>query len=329
MKLPPIIAWILIAMASIPAVASETVRLGEPVSISKRYGPGDEYMGIRFLGMLRISPVQVDGLTVSELSALGWDEDAGVLYALSDSARLFHFVPEFTGDRLTGLRATAGYRLRDVERNRLSGQWADSEGLALQNARNGVSGDTELLVSFEAKMRIAALSPQGRTVRTLTLPPELRDPKIYASNNKRLEAVAVHPELGILTAPEWPLRGAPAGLISIHGLNRGRWQYPLSDAPKSALVALQALPDGTLLSLERSVQFSLVPVVTTSLRRSRPAATGGMLEVEDLAVLSTSDGWRTDNFEGLAWHRDNRFFIVSDDNRQPLQRTLLLYFEVL
>jgi hypothetical protein len=36
-----------------------------------------------------------------------------------------------------------------------------------------------------------------------------------------------------------------------------------------------------------------------------------------------------DNFEGIAHHRDNRYFLVSDDNNSALQSTVLVYFEIL
>jgi hypothetical protein len=36
-----------------------------------------------------------------------------------------------------------------------------------------------------------------------------------------------------------------------------------------------------------------------------------------------------DNFEGLAHHEGNRYFMISDDGRNPLQRTILMYFEIL
>ena len=48
-----------------------------------------------------------------------------------------------------------------------------------------------------------------------------------------------------------------------------------------------------------------------------------------MAVFDTSQGWLLDNFEGLARHREQRFFMVSDDNRSALQSTLLVYFELL
>ena len=73
-----------------------------------------------------------------------------------------------------------------------------------------------------------------------------------------------------------------------------------------------------------------VPIVI-ALRRTELArgARDSPLAVETLAVLDSSLGWSVDNFEGLARHRGRRLFLVSDDNFNELQRTLLVYLEIL
>ena len=48
-----------------------------------------------------------------------------------------------------------------------------------------------------------------------------------------------------------------------------------------------------------------------------------------LAKLETKDGWNIDNFEGLTKIEKNRYLMISDDNNSPLQKTLLVLFEVL
>jgi hypothetical protein len=51
--------------------------------------------------------------------------------------------------------------------------------------------------------------------------------------------------------------------------------------------------------------------------------------VVETRSLDSGKGHQIDNFEGLARHRGNRFFLVSDDNDLFLQRSLLMYFELL
>jgi len=46
-------------------------------------------------------------------------------------------------------------------------------------------------------------------------------------------------------------------------------------------------------------------------------------------VLDNTKGWLLDNFEGLTQHQGRYFFMVSDNNDNRLQRTLLTYFEIL
>ena len=53
------------------------------------------------------------------------------------------------------------------------------------------------------------------------------------------------------------------------------------------------------------------------------------VQTREIVRFDSSKGWRLDNFEGLAHYRGRRYFMVSDDNRSPLQKTLLVYFEIL
>jgi hypothetical protein len=97
------------------------------------------------------------------------------------------------------------------------------------------------------------------------------------------------------------------------------------------LVDLASAPQGGLLVLERRYRNVFSPVIFAIRRlRADPARqpNGGAVAVEDLAILDNTRGWSVDNFEGLAHHRDNRYFMVSDDNNSALQSTLLLYFEL-
>ena len=89
------------------------------------------------------------------------------------------------------------------------------------------------------------------------------------------------------------------------------------------------LADRRLLVLERAHSWLGMSLVIQLSRTSPWTAAGQLLEKTPLARFDSSLGWRVDNFEGLAHHEDNRFFIVSDDNGSALQTTLLVYFELL
>ena len=45
--------------------------------------------------------------------------------------------------------------------------------------------------------------------------------------------------------------------------------------------------------------------------------------------MNSHKGWSVDNFEGLVRVGKNRSAMISDDNNNFFQRTLLIYFEVL
>ena len=184
-------------------------------------------------------------------------------------------------------------------------------------------------MSFEQIPRITEFSPAGAALASHELPAPLSDAARYVSTNTAIEAVAWHPRLGYLVAPERPLRGDGADTVPIHDLQGRRWRYPLYETPNSSLVAMEALSDGSLLTLERGFSRLLFPLVITIRRTGAlDRDSNATLEVQTLAVLDSSRGWRVDNFEGLTRHEGMRFFMVSDDNNQALQRTLLVYFEV-
>lgn len=303
-----------------------------PISLADQVSLGDTYAGIRLLGALRITRAEIDGLRLCGLSGLAWDEDAGLLYAISDESRLFHLRPEF--DRqgfLSGMRPMAAYPLRDAVGISLRRPFDDSEGLAIRNGENSIPGDTELLVSFEVKPRVARYSPKGEWRGEEALPTLLRDIRNYRNSNQALEAVTLDPRWGVLVGSETPLRNDPASQVRIFTRNGSFWNYPLSQAPGSALVDMVALPDGGLLTLERAFVAPLRPLII-SLRRTEPLPAPGtgptLLPVVDVAVFDSSQGWLLDNFEGLARHRGQRFFMISDDNCNAWQTTLLVYFEL-
>lgn len=296
---------------------------------SQDYRAGDSFMRVRLLGALRLpKTLGVNGHHLSELSGLAWDEDEQLLYALSDQGRVFHLRPIFTAGRLTDVDVVDSYALRDEHDRILRGPATDSEGLGLQNHRNGQPGDTRLIIAFERIARVSAYDPKGIHVHSYELPKSLRNPG-HQGHNRGFESVAHHPEHGLLTAPELPIRSAENA--AIYALDGASWIYPRYPAPNSALVAMETLPDGSLLTLERSFTSVWLPV-RIILRRTAPLTAGSQataLAADEIAVFNSYEGWRIDNFEGLARHQGMRFFLVSDDNESAMQKTILMYLEVL
>jgi hypothetical protein len=285
-------------------------------------------MSIRLLGVLRLANVSRDSIEISELSDLAWDEDEQLLYAVSDQGYLLHLQPIFKNGIIDDLLLSGKHVLLDNNGVSLQGNNADSEGLDIIRSNNNIKGDSELLVSFERNPRIERYSSQGTFLGGYRLPAELVSIKNYLSKNKSLESVALHPEHGIITAPERPLTNANKKIFTLYNLQGDKWAYPPLYPDISAITSLATLTNGNLIILERiySNKYSPISVAIRELILSEMDDTP---EIKTLALFKQDDGFLIDNFEGLAHHKDNRFFMISDNNENFFQKTLLMYFEVL
>lgn len=300
------------------------------VALSETIKIGDRIGRIRFLGMLQLPNPTVDGMRFSQLSGLAWDDDDGILYAISDKGFLFHLQPVFENGVLTGLKLLKAFHLREAANKKpFKGSHADSEGLDILKARNGHKGDAELIISFERFPRIARYSPDGYAIEESPLPAPLNDARMYQDSNKMLESVCVDSRLGILTVPEAPLKGERPGYTRIFSLDGRSWIYPLPAGNR--ISALECLGNNRVMVLESNFSGLLIrlEVFLKIATLSSDGSPTDPVPVETAVALDSGKGQQIDNFEGLAWHRGNRFFLVSDDNDLFLQRSLLMYFELL
>ena len=303
--------------------------VSRPYIFSSQYQLGDIYQGIRILGALELRRREINRLPMVELSGLAWDDDDGLLYAVSDGGTLFQLEPRFEEGRLTEVTAHRGYQLRDQSGQALVGAASDSEGMDIINGRDGIRGNATLAVSFERLPRLEEITPTGRWVRSLPIAPVHRTLSNFRDPNQALEATAYHPTLGWLTAPERSLEMEKT--IGIRSANGHVVRYQRYPARHSGLVAFEPLADGSLLTVERSFDPATATLIV-ALRRT--TVLDGTLQVQtpqvqDVAIFDSRGDITVDNFEGLTRHRGNRFFLVSDDNDNFFQRTLLIYFELL
>lgn len=295
--------------------------VGTPVVLSDQVASDDAYMALQLRGILRLS----GDSALAELSDLAWDEDEQLLYGVTDRGRLLHLRPKFTAGQLTGLDLVRHYPLREENGKATSGSRKDAEGLALEGGNNGQSGDSRLLVSFERNHRILRYSPQGEYDSVVEMPPAMQQSAVRPRGNHGMEALALHPTLGMITGSE---KTRLAGTLSLFSSKGGAWSYPTVEAA-DALVALEATPNGDLLILHRSYQELFLPLVITLTRVSLSQLEQQQrLTPRVVARFDTTEGWRTQNFEGLTRHQGNRYFMVSDDNGKPWASTQLIYFEL-
>jgi len=305
---------------SFPSLQARAVELCESPPACARIGK------LRLLGALELPSRSVNGLRFSGLSALAWNDDDNLLYALTDHGVLFSLRPIFRDGRLEDVTLLHAAALIDpVTRKPVRWRRSDAEGLDILNGRNGRQGDAELIVSFEGEPRIARYRPDGQFIADVPLSGPPRDIRNYRYN-KMLEAVCIHPREGVLTAPEEPLNDE-TGTARLYRADGRAWRLTPG---RGGIVALECLPNGDVLVMERDYSMFTLRFIITLRRLHLPPGTtpDSLLPAETLATLDSHQGLQIDNLEGLARHDGNRFFMVSDDNDVFIQRTLLSYFEL-
>lgn len=270
-----------------------------------------------------------NSLPVTELSDLAWDEDEQVLYAISDEGFLYHLELIIKNKQLQTVNIIAAMRLKNKRKKPLKGQYKDAEGLSIRNHNNGIRGDSQLIISFENKPRIAIHDTKGQFLNEIKVVKKLQERKSFRGNNKALESVTIHPQHGILTAAEKPLKEKSLNTQTVYSSTGKEWNFAASTVKNSSVTAIEVLDKNKILILERAYNGIFSPIVI-SLRQLNLQNCGGIkhCEIELIAKFDSSDGWILDNFEGLTHFRDNQYLMVSDNNNSPLQKTILVLFEI-
>jgi hypothetical protein len=284
-----------------------------------------ELNNFKVLGLIQLKQYAGEDFPLMEFSGLAWDHDQNSLIILSDRGFIIHTKPIFSNERLVDLKLLSYNLLKDEKGKPLKYKAADSEGLALMNSKNNIPGDTELIVSFERKNRILRYTTNGEFISKYPLNNDLDKISNYAGANKALEAITLHPQFNIITGPERPLKNTSNNLLSLHTLNKDVWYFKQDNKDYGSLVGLTTLPNNQLIALER-IFSSIFAGVSNVIHLITLDANS--LQQEKLVKLSPTASYFNENFEGISWHKDNRFFMVSDDNDNLLQRSLLVYFEI-
>lgn len=245
------------------------------------------------------------------ISALAYSKQYG-LYALGDRGGLYHLGLTLEDAKIKTLTLLDAMPLRNKKGKVLDHN--DAEGM--------VFDEDTLLISFERKPRILRFDLQGKKLNAMPLNPVLKDIENYTSKNKALEALVWTKKYGLITAPENPLKHTSQHLHTLYALEH-RWTFKAMES----LVAMDVLPDGTLLTLERRFEYwKGYHIVLRQIDLAH--CPNGLCEARLLASLKSEDGWELDNFEGLCHLYDGFYLMVSDDNDNPWQETLLVLFEL-
>lgn len=291
---------------------------------------GDRHMNIKLMGNIALSGAKVNGLPIVEVSDLAWDNDTETLYGISDDGYLYTLKLSLNQNQLTHAKITNAVKLLGKNNKPLRGSKNDPEGLSIKNHSNGNKSDAELLISFEGDSRIERYNTRGQYIGDVKIPSKLKKQKNYRGNNRTLESVTLHPRYGIITAAELPLKENPQKIQTLYSQHGKEWHFPRNAAKESSVTALEVLENGDILVLERAFSGIFSPLVI-SLRQVQlnKCNKKGRCAVKDIAIFNSSKGWNVDNFEGLTKLKDNRYLMISDDNKSPLQQSIMVMFEVI
>jgi len=264
-------------------------------------------------------------------SGLVLSKDGTKLVAVSDRGWWFTADVIYDGDSLSGIANGRTARMLGPGGKRFTGNHRqDAEGVSAYGA-NGLSGD--LLVAFERRERILRYT-FGRDgfrarPRTIRLPSDARQAKY----NKELEAVG---RFGKGTRLPGTIIAFSERFLDSQGNIRG-WliggkrpgPITIRRSDDFDVTDLAILPDGDVLVLER--RFSFVTLAGMRIRRIAHKDIKRNAVLDGEVLLQAQQPARTiDNMEGIAVHRspggELRITIISDDNFNPVQRTLLLQF---
>lgn len=287
----------------------------------------NEAMQVNSISSIGLNNQTPNHIPLIELSGLAWDEQSKILYAVSDRGYLYHLKITLDNGKLTQVRVQQAYQLRNKKGKALKRQYGDAEGLTLRRHKRGKG--VELIISFERKLRIARFNRQGRQLGRVKLPRKLSQKKDYRGKNKGLESVTLHPKYGVITAAELPLKNAPAKYQTLYS-NKGKvWHFRQSTEKNNSVTGLETMPDGNILVLERAYSGFFSPIIIR-LRKVHLSQCNQQryCKVEDIAVFNSIDGWRVDNFEGLTHYKGNQYLMVSDDNDNPIQNTVLVLLTI-
>ncbi len=261
--------------------------------------------------------------------------DGGEILSISDEAHWLrvHLTYDANGD-LSGVSDGQIAPMLNMQGRPMQGKEGDAEGMTLERPHD-VRGP--VAVSFERDVRVwrSDLShglgcqastnvPIGEWVKPL-------------HDNQQLEAITLIKPDTLLAFAETKVNPGDDLLAAMEVLPPTSTGAPatrmLAVVPHDpfAITSAANAPDGGIYLLER--RFSFLGGVGMELRHIGPDEIheGARMNGEVLANLSFQDA-NIDNMEGVAVRRgpkgETLLYIISDDNYSPLQRTLLLMFEV-
>ncbi|WP_162419819.1 esterase-like activity of phytase family protein [Microvirga brassicacearum] len=267
---------------------------------------------------LRSAAKEFGGFSSLWRSANGRD-----LVALADNAQWLRARVETTEGHLSGLAETVLTPLTLANGKRLRRtRFYDTESLA-------IAGNTAF-VGVERRHAVIRFAWNGKAF-SQGAPIGLHSSVADLADNEGLEALAIAPPGSALAgallavAERLPDSDQVTRGYILTGASQGEFEIARSDG--FGISDMAFLPNGELLLLER--RFSIFAGFTTRLRRIPAGAIRPGRLIDGAVIFESDPSQQIDNTEGLAVHREGRDIIltmISDDNFNGFQRTLLLEF---
>lgn len=301
---------------------------GTPIPFLSRKEPERQDFGsLRYRSGLVLSS---DYSGFGGLSGLWRSPDGRRMLAVSDNAQWLSAEITTRDGRLAGVtNATMSPVIGANGRPLRQGRGYDTESLAVDDglAYVGIERVNEVL-----RFDIARDGTAARGI-PVPVPAEVKS----LANNDGLEAMAVapagHPLAGSLVAIAEDLRNGDDGPTRGWVLTGSRrFSFDVVRSEGFDVTDLAFLPTGEALLLER--RYRVLSGVACRIRRLPVGAFRPDVPVDGPVVFEAAGGEEIDNMEGIAIHADPAtggtvVTLVSDDNFNALQRTLLLEFALL
>ena len=188
------------------------------------------YDKITILDQMTLSYERKDGIRFMGISDVAYDRENKKLYMLSDRSVLYGLSATFD-EKIKEIRYDSVHKLRSP-----SNRHYDSEGLTLDHKN-------KLLLSHERSAGIIQISNDAKVIKSYKLPAKLSKRSNYRDKNKLLESIVAHPEYGLLTAAEFPLRKKQyLREQTIYALNGKEWHFKMQNYPNIAITAPSCSP---------------------------------------------------------------------------------------
>lgn len=300
----------------------------EPIALHFR-DPTIERVGhLTYLGGLQ---VRSEDKRFGGLSGLQISSDGQTMLAISDRGYWVGATLDYDGDRLVGMRNVIVSPLLDRNGRPLNDKdkkEADAEAIA-ELPGSGI------VVSFEGNNRLwhygATLSDAifGKRPHPLPLPVDIAKAIKKLPENGAIEAIATMADgtlLAIAEDGEEDDGNHLAWLIGATTIAQFTYRTDEDFSPTDA----SFLPNGDLVVLER--RFTLLHGLATRLKLVKKRDIKPDKVVAGAEVASLAFPFNIDNMEGITARQgaagETLLYLVSDDNYNPLQRTMVMVFRL-